>query len=168
MDFDKECAQTCCGQVVYSSMCYPHGGMMDDGPLLDLGQDNFRWIGGDDYGGIWLGNSPKAWIKSLGEISKDQIHNIAVQGPKSREILKEVLDSTHQPNWKNYMVPIHHRRIGDMKETPNGFSNWLTGELGYEVWCHPKDAPDVWDAVWEAGQEHEIMPLGLDALDLCE
>ena len=41
-----------------------------------------------------------------------------------------------------------------------------TGELGYEVWCHPKDAPEVWDAVFEAGQVHEIMPLGLDALDL--
>ena len=25
-----------------------------------------------------------------------------------------------------------------------------TGELGYEVWCHPKHAPEVWDAVFEA------------------
>ena len=41
-----------------------------------------------------------------------------------------------------------------------------TGELGYEVWCHPKDAPKVWDAVWEEGQPHGLKPLGLDALDL--
>jgi aminomethyltransferase len=27
-----------------------------------------------------------------------------------------------------------------------------TGELGYEIWCHPKDAAEVWDKVWEAGK----------------
>jgi aminomethyltransferase len=42
------------GQVVYSAMCYEHGGMIDDGTVFRLGRDNFRWIGGDDYGGIWL------------------------------------------------------------------------------------------------------------------
>ena len=78
------------GQVVYSSMCYPHGGMMDDGTLLRLGQDNFRWIGGDDYGGIWLREQAqklglKVWVKS----STDQIHNISVQGPNSRKILEK-------------------------------------------------------------------------------
>ena len=41
-----------------------------------------------------------------------------------------------------------------------------TGELGYEIFCHPTDAPVVWDAVWEAGQGHGLTPLGLDALDI--
>ena len=41
-----------------------------------------------------------------------------------------------------------------------------TGELGYEVWCHPKDAPEVWDIVLEEGKPHGILPLGLDALDI--
>ncbi len=41
-----------------------------------------------------------------------------------------------------------------------------SGELGYEVWCHPKHALAVWDAVWEAGQSYGISPLGLDALDI--
>ena len=27
-----------------------------------------------------------------------------------------------------------------------------TGELGFEIWCHPKDAPKVWDKVWEHGK----------------
>ena len=36
------------------AMCYEHGGMIDDGTLFRLGDNNFRWIGGDDYGGIWL------------------------------------------------------------------------------------------------------------------
>jgi aminomethyltransferase len=41
-----------------------------------------------------------------------------------------------------------------------------TGELGYEIFCHPKDAPAVWDAVWEAGEKLGLAPLGLDALDM--
>jgi len=41
-----------------------------------------------------------------------------------------------------------------------------TGELGFEIWCHPKDAAEVWEKVWEAGKEFNITPLGLEALDM--
>ena len=41
-----------------------------------------------------------------------------------------------------------------------------TGELGFEVWCHPKDAPEVWDKVWECGKDLGITPMGLEALDM--
>ena len=41
-----------------------------------------------------------------------------------------------------------------------------TGELGFEIFCHPKDAPEVWDAVWSAGQPMGLKPLGLEALDM--
>ena len=80
------------GQVVYSAMCYEHGGMIDDGTLFRLGENNFRWIGGVDYGGIWLREQAeklglKVWVRS----STDQLHNVAVQGPKSRDILRDVI-----------------------------------------------------------------------------
>ena len=61
------------GQIVYSAMCYPHGGMIDDGTLFRLGQDNFRWIGGDDYGGEWLRDqAEKLGLKVLVRSSTDQ------------------------------------------------------------------------------------------------
>jgi len=41
-----------------------------------------------------------------------------------------------------------------------------TGELGYEVWCHPGDAEAVWDAIWAAGEPRGLAPFGLDALDM--
>jgi len=41
-----------------------------------------------------------------------------------------------------------------------------TGELGYEVFCHPKHASEVFDAIWHAGQAHGIRPMGLEALDM--
>ena len=158
------------GQVVYSSMCYPHGGMMDDGTLLRLCQNNFRWIGGDDYGGIWLReqaekNGLKVWVKS----STDQIHNIAVQGPKSREILKNVVwtpptqPKLEEIGWFRFTIG----RIGDLNGIPIMVSRTgYTGELGYEVWCHPSDASNVWDVIFEAGKPYGMLPLGLDALDM--
>ena len=62
------------GQVVYSAMCYEHGGMIDDGTAFRLGQDNFRWIGGDDYGGVWLREwAEKLDLKVMVRSSTDQI-----------------------------------------------------------------------------------------------
>ena len=68
-------------------MCYENGGMIDDGTVFRLGQNNFRWIGGDEFSGLWLRQQAekmgyKAWVRS----STDQLHNIAVQGPKSRDL----------------------------------------------------------------------------------
>ena len=41
-----------------------------------------------------------------------------------------------------------------------------TGELGYEIYCHPKDAITIWDAIWNAGKEFKIVPMGFEALDM--
>ena len=41
-----------------------------------------------------------------------------------------------------------------------------TGELGYEVWCHPDHAPQVWDKVIAAGKNDGLIPAGFGALDL--
>jgi aminomethyltransferase len=158
------------GQVVYSAMCYENGGMIDDGTVFRLGQNNFRWIGGDDYSGIWLREQAekkgyKAWVRS----STDQLHNIAVQGPNSRALLKEIIwTSAAQPaigelEWFRFAVG----RIGHFEGPPVVVSRTgYTGELGYEIFCHPKDAIAVFDAVWEAGQKHGISPMGLEALDM--
>ena len=158
------------GQVVYSAMCYEHGGMIDDGTLLRLGQDNFRWIGGDDYSGVWLREvAEKLGLKVLVRSSTDQMHNVAVQGPESRGILKEVIwTPPHQPEigeleWFRFTVG----RIGDAQGVPVVVSRTgYTGELGYEVWCHPKHATTVFDAIWAAGEPRGLQPMGLEALDM--
>jgi aminomethyltransferase len=158
------------GQVVYTAMCYENGGMIDDGTVFKLGQNLFRFIGGDDYSGVWLREQAekmgyKAWVRS----STDQLHNIAVQGPNSREILKDILwTSPTQPNiseieWFRFTVA----RIGHFEGVPLVVSRTgYTGELGYEIFCHPKHAIEVFEAVWNAGQKHGLKPLGLEALDM--
>ena len=158
------------GQVSYGAMCNETGGMLDDGIVFRLGQDNFRWICGDDYGGIWLRKQAeemglRAWVKS----STDQLHNVAVQGPKSRDILREVVwtppaqPALDELAWFRFLIG----RIGDYDGIPILVSRTgYTGELGFEVWCHPEDALGVWDAIWEAGKPHGLTPLGFDALDI--
>ena len=97
------------------------------------------------------------------------MHNVAVQGPKSRDILREVIwTSPLQPSideleWFRFAVA----RIGGGNGIPVVVSRTgYTGELGYEVWCHPRDAEKVLDAIWEAGQPHGLKPMGLQALDM--
>ncbi|KFF32544.1 hypothetical protein G039_0333885 [Pseudomonas aeruginosa VRFPA01] len=41
-----------------------------------------------------------------------------------------------------------------------------TGELGYEIWCHPDHAMQLWQRVWQLGQPLGLVPLGLHALDM--
>lgn len=158
------------GQVVYTAVCYEHGGMIDDGTVFRLAQDNFRWIGGDDYSGIWLREQAQklgvnAWVRS----STDQMHNIAVQGPNSRDILKEIIwtpparPRLEELGWFRFTVG----RIREFEGPPVVVSRTgYTGELGYEIFCHPKDAAAVFDAVWEVGRPRGLKPLGLQALDM--
>ncbi len=158
------------GQVVYTAMCYDTGGMIDDGTIYRLGSDNFRWIGGCDSSGLWLRKQAQemglhVWVRD----ATDQLHNVQVQGPLSREILSEVIwtrpdqASIEELGWFRISVA----RIGDEHGIPIVVSRTgYTGELGFEVFCHPSDAPAVWDAIWEVGHPKGLTPLGLEALDM--
>ena len=158
------------GQVVYSAMCYEHGGMIDDGTLFRLGRDNFRWIGGDDYGGIWLREqAEKLGLKVMVRSSTDQLHNLAVQGPNSREIMRRMIwTAPHQPTvdelgWFRFTVA----RLGGPEGAPLVVSRTgYTGELGYELFCHPKDGIALYDAIWNHGRDLGLRPMGLAALDM--
>ncbi len=158
------------GQVVYTAMCYEHGGMIDDGTVFRLGDNNFRWVGGNDLSGLWLREQAQrrgldAWVRT----STDQLANIAVQGPKSREILERILwtgptwQSVGELGWFRFSVA----RLNDFHGMALVVSRTgYTGELGYELFCHPKDAWTLFEAVMEAGEPFGIAPLGLGALDM--
>jgi aminomethyltransferase len=158
------------GQVVYTAMCNDTGGMIDDGTVFRLAATNFRWVGGSEYGGVWLREQAerlglRVWIKE----STDELHNVAVQGPASRELLAPLLWTAPaqtpfgELKWFRFSVA----RIGGPQGIPLVASRTgYTGELGYELFCHPKDAPALWDAVMEAGRPFDLTPLGLDALDV--
>ncbi|MEZ0291422.1 MAG: DUF1989 domain-containing protein [Solirubrobacteraceae bacterium] len=158
------------GQVVYTAMCNETGGMVDDATVFRLGQDNFRFVGGDEYDGVHLRQlaereDMRVWIKP----TTDELHNLAVQGPLSRDILKEIVWSPPaQPQleelrWFRFLIGrLHTYDCVPVIVSRTGYS----GELGYEVFCHPSDGEAVWDAIMTAGKPHGLKPLGLDALDM--
>jgi aminomethyltransferase len=155
------------GHVVYTAVCNDTGGMIDDGTVFRLHPTNFRFVGGSEYDGVWLREQAErrglsVWIKD----STDELHNIALQGPASRDLLAPLVWTAPaqtpfaELGWFRFCVA----RIGGPTGLPLIVSRTgYTGELGYELFCHPKDAPALWDAVVGAG---DVTPLGLEALDM--
>ncbi len=167
MALTRDVRKLAVGQVVYSAICNAQGGMIDDATIFRLGQQNFRVVCGDAYCGVWLRqmaaeNALQVWVRN----ATDQLHNLAVQGPRSRDVLAGLVQTPpHQPSiaelsWFRFTigrlagVPVLVSRTG------------YTGELGYEVWCHPDAGVAVWDAIFAAGGEYGIAPLGLAALEI--
>jgi aminomethyltransferase len=158
------------GQVVYTALTNETGGMIDDATVFRLGQDNFRFVGGDEYDGVWLRELAdrgklKAWVKP----STDELHNLALQGPLSRDALKQIVwtpptqTSLEELKWFRFTIG----RIGAHDGIPIIVSRTgYTGELGYEIWCHPSDGERVWDAIMEVAEPLGCKPLGLEALDI--
>ena len=135
-----------------------------------LGDNNFRWVGGNDTSGLWLRQQAKergldAWVKT----STEQLCNVAVQGRLSREILVKILwTAPTQPTveelpWFRFGVA----RLTDFNGAACVISRTgYSGELGYEIFCHPKDAQSFFDAIWAGGEPLGLAPLGLAALDM--
>lgn len=158
------------GQVSYTAICYPNGCMVDDGTLFRLGQDNFRWICGQDYTGEWIRKQAEEHgLNVLVKSSTDQMHNLAVQGPKSLDVVRQFVwtrpDQPEVEELKFFRFTIgrlHSETGAPVLVSRTGY----TGELGYEIFCHPEDAEEVWDEVWKAGEAYGLTPMGLDSLDM--
>ncbi len=158
------------GQVSYTAMCNESGGMIDDGTVFRLAQTNFRWVGGCDGSGLWLREQAeklglKVWVKN----STDQLVNIQVQGPHSLKLLSRIIwtrpnqASVEELGWFRFSVA----RLYDQSGIPIVISRTgYTGELGYEIFCHPRDAAGVWQAVTSEEHGVSIKPMGLEALDI--
>ena len=130
------------GGIVYTAICYDHGGMIDDGTVFRLGETNFRWIGGNDDSGLWIRKVAQeqglnAWVRS----STDHHHNVAVQGPKSVDILSEVIwtpptqATVRELEWFRFTIG----RLGDFHGPSVVVSRTgYSGERGYEVFAIQK------------------------------
>ena len=158
------------GQIAYTAICYENGGMIDDGTMFRLGENHYRWIGGNDISGLWFGEQAhKLGLDLWSRSSTDQLHNVAVQGPLSRDLLRALIwTPPQQPNLDELRCfRFAIGRLGGYEGIPLMVSRTgYTGELGYEVFCHPDDAMTLFDALWQEGEQYGMLPLGLDALDM--
>jgi aminomethyltransferase len=150
------------GKVQYSCLPNDKGGIVDD--LLV-----YRWAENEYYLVVNASNIEKDWNwlqqnNSFGvemENISDQLSLFAVQGPKAIETLKKLtdldLDSMSYYSFKAGTVA----GIGDVIVSSTGY----TGAGGFEVYVWNKDAPAMWNAIFEAGAEFNIIPVGLGARD---
>lgn len=148
------------GQVQYSAMCYPDGGIVDD-LLVYRFADHFLLV-------VNASNKDKdfAWIvenKIDGcevEDVSDQYTQLAVQGKKAEPTLQK-LTKVDLSAIKYYWFT-----EGELAGVPMIISRTgYTGEPGFELYFANEYAVDVWNKIMEAGKEFDIEPIGLGARD---
>lgn len=150
------------GRIRYSPICNEKGGVVDDLIAYRMDENRYLLV-------VNAANREKdvSWMRShlfgdaiLTDLSESYAQ-IALQGPKSREILAKLTDETDIPE-KYYSFCDHVNVAGvSCLLSRTGY----TGELGYELYCVPCDAPLLWNALLEAGKEDGLVPCGLGARD---
>src|ERR1700730_7418528 len=147
------------GRVGYSCWCDDYGKVIDDGTVTRLGEDYYR---------VTAAAPTLHWLQTVGrglrvtiEDSTARLAALALQGPRSREILRAASDADLDAL----------KVFGATRARLDGLDVWITrtgftGDLGYEVWVENAGALRLWDALVDAGRPHGIEPAGLDALDV--
>ena len=156
--------------IAYTAICYELGGMVDDGTLFRIDDNRFRFTGGCPTAAVWIRNK----VRELGlnvtvKDASETISNIAVQGPNSRKLLNEIIEvgDGETPFEDLACFKFSNAYLTNDAKTPIYVSRTgYTGELGYEIWVAPHDAPLLWDAVFETGKKYGVKPFGLKALDM--
>jgi len=146
-------------RVAYTPWCNEDGKVIDDGTVTRRAENEFFWTAADPTY-RWLAMNAAELDVEIEDVS-EQIAGVALQGPRSRDVLA----AATRRDWSDVAYFGHRRtEIGgvDVHVTRTGY----TGDLGYEVWVPAEAAVEVWDALWEAGEPHGIRPAGIRALDI--
>jgi glycine cleavage system T protein (aminomethyltransferase) len=150
-------------QIVYTFMCQPDGGVVDDLLVYRFGQDDFYLVvnaSNSDKDYKWILEQKKDFDVEITNIS-DTVGEVAIQGPLAQKVLQKLtktdldkitfftLDRNVDVNGVNCMVS----RTG------------YTGEDGFEVYTTNEGVVKVWKDLLEAGKEEGIVPTGLGCRD---
>ncbi len=152
------------GKVQYSAMCYNHGGIVDDLLVYRLDEDRFMFVVNaanieKDFN--WCLENAKNFNVEVKNIS-DEINLLAVQGPSSLKTLQK-LTETNLEEMKYYTFTQGKLADVGMLISRTGY----TGELGFELYFRGdyEVAKRLWDAIFDAGEEFNIEPVGLGCRD---
>lgn len=150
-------------QVLYTHLCYEHGGTVDDLLVYRLSQERLLLV-------INASNIDKdvQWILShKGEFdvtinnTSDTTAEVAIQGPKAEAILQKLTQFDLQ-NIKFFFCQESVDVAGvSCLISRTGY----TGEDGFEVYMAPVHAETVWDALLAAGKGDGLLPTGLGCRD---
>ena len=148
------------GQAQYSAICNANGGIIDD-ILIYKKKNEFMLVvnaANNEKDLDWLNSHAKGDIRI--ENMSDDIGLVAIQGPRSRNILQTLTDS----NLTN--IQFYHFVEGRLNGKKAIISRTgYTGELGFEIYANSDDIGEIWDAIMKAGQDKGLEPAGLGCRD---
>ncbi len=147
------------GRVTYLCWCDDNGKVVDDGTVSRLDENHYR-VTAAEPSLSWFDRLRRGYDVTL-EDSSAKIAALSLQGPNSREILRQVADTDMDAL----------RFFATVRCRLDGVQVWIsrtgyTGDLGYEIWVGYRNAESIWDSLVRAGQKFALLPAGLDAMDV--
>ena len=149
------------GRVVYTPLLTPGGGFRSDLTIMRLGDERFRVVTGGAHG-----EADRKWVADhLPGDGSAQVHDLTsawttlgLWGPRSRDILGALTSA----DLSNEGFPFARCRSIEVAGLPALASRIsYVGDLGWELYVPMEQGAALWDAVWEAGQPHGIVPAGI-------
>ena len=150
------------GKAQYTCFVNENGGIVDDFILYFYESEKYLMV-------VNAANIDKDWEwcqkwNSEGAILENASGNmaqLAVQGPKALETLQKLtkIDISTIPSYE--FVTTQFADVENVIVSNTGY----TGAGGFELYFYPKEGLKIWDAIFEAGEEFGIKPIGLGARD---
>jgi aminomethyltransferase len=145
------------GQVRYAPFCDAKGKMVGDGTVFKHADDHCWLITAldSDLGHI---REVASGLDASIEPATESLPQLGVNGPRARDLLASVCDAD--------VASLRYFRFWPEQVRVGGVPCWVSrtgysGELGFEVFCSPEHAEDLWAAVTGAGAR----PYGLAAVE---
>ena len=150
------------GRVLYSPMCRPDGGVVDDLLVyMRAPETYFLCINASNIAKdlTWMREQAAGYDVTLTDRSADYAL-LAVQGPKAESIVQS------QTGAKLPILRYYHFSEGTVAGIQCLISRTgYTGEDGFELYHAAADAPALAAALLQAGAPHGLQPAGLGARD---
>jgi aminomethyltransferase len=150
------------GQAQYSCLPNQQGGIVDDLIVYKIKDNDYLLVVNasnidKDWNWISQFNNKGAEMQNI----SNDICLFAVQGPKAVATLQK-LTSTDLASIKYY-----HFALGELAGVKDVIlsNTGYTGAGGFEIYVNKAHAEKIWNAVFEAGKEFDIKPIGLGARD---
>lgn len=150
------------GQAQYTCMPNDKGGIVDDLIVYRIKENDYFIV-------VNAGNIDKDWNWFVSHNTKGAVLKnlsaeyclFAVQGPKAVSVLQK-LTTTDLGVIKYYHFAIGTLAgVSDIIMSNTGY----TGAGGFEIYVKNADAEKIWNAIFEAGKDVDIKPIGLGARD---
>jgi aminomethyltransferase len=151
------------GKAQYSCLPNDKGGIVDDLLVYMMKEEEYMLVVNasniqKDWDGISEHNEARAEMENI----SDNITLLAVQGPKAVHVLNKLTSLSLEE------MGFYTFAKGNIANITDGAiisATGYTGSGGFEIYMYNEYSSAIWDAIFDAGQEEGIKPVGLAARD---